>query len=48
MEIALFFDEFCRRVGSIEVTGAPTYTPLTIMNPITLAMTELPVELTAA
>ena len=48
MEIALFFDEFCRRVADIEPLAAPTYTPLSIMNPITLAMTEFPVEITAA
>jgi cytochrome P450 len=48
MEIALFFDEFCRRVASVEALAAPVYTPLSLMNPITLAMTEFSVALTAA
>ncbi len=47
MEVALFFDEFCRRIGAIEALDQPTYTPLSLMNPITLAMTEFPVTLTA-
>ncbi len=48
MEIALFFDEFCRRVRDVEALEAPTFTPLTLLNPIMLAMTEYPVSLSAA
>ncbi|MBM3674951.1 MAG: cytochrome P450 [Actinobacteria bacterium] len=44
-EITILFEELFARVRHIEQTGPPVYSALTIENPILVALTSLPVEL---
>jgi cholest-4-en-3-one 26-monooxygenase len=44
-EIAILFEELLGRTRRIEVLGSPIYSPLSIHNPILVALKELPVRL---
>jgi cytochrome P450 len=44
-EIAILFEELLRRTREIEVIGPPSYSALSIYNPILVALKELPVRL---
>jgi cholest-4-en-3-one 26-monooxygenase len=44
-EIAILFEELLARTREIEVLGPPIYSPLSIYNPILVALKELPVRL---
>jgi cytochrome P450 len=44
-EIAVLFEELLRRTRRIEVAGLPTYSALSIHNPILVTIKELPVRL---
>jgi len=44
-EIAILFEELLARTREIEVLGAPTYSSLSIYNPILVSLEELPVRL---
>lgn len=44
-EIAILFEELLRRSRKIEVIGPPTYSALSIYNPILVTLKELPVRL---
>jgi cytochrome P450 len=44
-EIAILFEELLARTRAIEVVGPPTYSALSIYNPILVTLKELPVRL---
>jgi len=44
-EIAILFEELLQRAREIEIVGPAVYTPLSIYNPILVALKELPVRL---
>ena len=44
-EISLLFEELLRRTREIEVLAPPTYSVLSIYNPILVTLKELPVRL---
>jgi cytochrome P450 len=44
-EISVLFDELFKRATDIELLGEPSYTVFGILNPILVAMTQLPVQL---
>ncbi len=44
-EITVMFEELFRRATEIEILGEPRYTVFGILNPILVAMTELPVRM---
>jgi cytochrome P450 len=46
-EIAIFFDEFLKRVGEITVLGEPTYSVQGIASPVMSSLKALPVRLSA-
>ena len=44
-EISILLEELLRRTTEIELTGPPVFSPLGILNPVLVAMSELPVRL---